>query len=65
MTTQNQIEKEHRPATSSQANADAVAPAPSEIEQELIDDELRSISGGAYQTTSWPGNETSQNYKLK
>ncbi len=65
MTTQNQSEKEHRPAISSQANADTEAPAPAEIEQKLIDDELRSISGGAYQTTSWPGIETSQNYKLK
>ena len=39
--------------------------APAEIEQELIDDELRSISGGAYQTTSWPGTETTQNVQAQ
>jgi hypothetical protein len=65
MTTQNQSEKEHRPATSSHANAPAEAQAPSEIEQELIDEELRSISGGAYQTTSWPGAEINSSHKLK
>ncbi len=65
MTTQNQSEKDPRPATSSQDNAPAEAQAPSEVEQALIDDDLRSISGGAHQTTSWPGVEQGSNYKLK
>jgi hypothetical protein len=65
MTTQNQSEKDQRPATSSPANADADSGAPSEVQQELIDEELRSISGGAYQTTSWPGVEPTQVVKLK
>jgi hypothetical protein len=65
MTTQNQSEKDQPPATSSPANAHAEARASSETEQELIDDEFRSISGGAYQTTSWPGIETGQYHKLK
>ena len=54
MTSQNQSEKDRRPATSSSANADAEAEAPPEIAQELTDEQLSSISGG---TTSSPGAE--------
>ena len=57
MTTQNQSENDRRPATSSPADADAEAEAPPEIAQELTDEQLSSISGGAYQTTSSPGPE--------
>ncbi len=49
MTTQNQSEKDPRPATSSPADAGAEAEAPAEIVQELTDEELRSVSGGTHQ----------------
>jgi bacteriocin-like protein len=54
MTTQNQSEKAPQPATSSPANADAEPEASPEIAQELTDDELRAVTGGAggaYETT--------------
>jgi hypothetical protein len=60
MTTQNASEKDPRRATSSPANAHAETEAPPEIAQDLTDEALRSVSGGAYQTTSWPGAEKAQ-----
>ncbi len=60
MTTQNVSEKDPRRATSSPASTHAETAAPPEISQDLTDEELRSVSGGAYQTTSWPGAEKAQ-----
>ena len=54
MTTQNQSEKDPRPATSSPADACAEAEAPAEIVQELTDEELRSVSGGTHQVQALP-----------
>jgi bacteriocin-like protein len=55
MTTPNPSEKDRRPATSSPADAEVEAPR--EIARELTEDELASVVGGTYQTTTWPATE--------
>jgi bacteriocin-like protein len=63
MRSQNPTENDPRPATASPADAPAEAEAPLEVAQELTDDELRSINGGAYQTTSTSGAEAAGHEK--
>ena len=59
MTTQNASEKAPRRATSSPASTHAETAAPPRS-RKFTDEELRSVSGGAYHTTSWPGAEKAQ-----
>jgi hypothetical protein len=63
MTTQNQSEKDPKPSTSS--HDDAEVKTPLEIERQLTDPELATISGGANQTTSWRGAEQIHAQKVR
>ncbi len=63
MTIQNQSENDPKPSTSSQDHAGVKTPP--EIERQLTDAELATISGGTNQTTSWRGAEQIHAQKVR